>query len=570
MASNRAASPKTSTYRKVAALLLCLAAVWSLFGVPDGEAGFGVRAVLPPVFAIALALISREVVPALLGGIWLGAAYLNGGNAVTGLLRTLDEHLVGALADPDHASILLFSLILGGMVGIIGASGGAAGIVQKISRWAKSPRSGQISAWAMGLFIFFDDYANTLIVGNTFRPLSDRLRISREKLSFIVDATAAPVASIALISTWIGFEVGLIADGLGPVGAIGSPNEAYGIFIETLPYRFYPLLMILLVFLIAWWNRDFGPMLTAERRCRRTGEVLAPGAHPLMGDVSIDQSKIAVTRHSWIWGIAPVLVVIISTVIGLYADGLSRIEDKSGSVPIYQIVSSANSFSVLMWASFLGALSAGILACLGAGLKLSEVLEAFVSGIKAMTAAAIILLLAWGIGGICQALGTAGYVIETTRGILSPHFIPALTFVISAAISFATGTSWGTLSILMPIVAPLSYNFPIEAGLPAELSRTIMVGTVGAVLAGSIFGDHASPISDTTIMSSMASGADHLDHVRTQLPYALTAGILGLLVGYLPAGFGISPVVTLPLGIIATMLTLRVLGKPVTTVQASN
>lgn len=545
------------------ALVFCIGAVLSLLGMPEGGTEFAFRSLLPPIFAIALALISREVVLALLGGIWLGASYLAGGDPFSGLLRTLDQHLVGALADTDHASILLFSLTLGGMVGIIGAAGGAAGIVQKISHWAKGPRSGQVAAWAMGIFIFFDDYANTLIVGNTFRPLTDRLRISREKLSFIVDATAAPVASIALISTWIGFEVGLIADGLLPTSAISSPNEAYGIFIETIPYRFYPLLMLLMVLLIGVWNRDFGPMLKAERRCRTRGLVLAESAKPLAAVDSMDQSHAALTSLSWLWGITPVLVVICTTFVGLFIEGHSQMGAEAASAPLYEIISQANSFAVLMWSSFLGALCAGILGILGARLLVSQVLEAFVNGVRAMTAAAIVLILAWSIGGICQEMGTAGYVVEISKGILSPHLLPALTFMVSSAISFATGTSWGTLSILMPIVAPIAYSFPLATNLSNDVSHSIMIGTIGAVLAGSVFGDHASPISDTTIMSSMASGADHVDHVRTQIPYAFTAGLIGLAVGYIPTGFGLSPWITLPIGGLGIVLTLKILGKPV-------
>jgi Na+/H+ antiporter NhaC len=542
---------------------MCLAVGLTLLGTPDAQEEFGFRSILPPLFAIALALLTREVFLALLGGIWLGASYLAGGNLVSGIMRTLDQHVVESLADSDHAFILLFSLTLGGMVGIIGAAGGAAGIVERIGRWAKTPKSGQIAAWAMGLFIFFDDYANTLIVGNTFRPLTDKLRISREKLSFIVDATAAPIASIALISTWIGFEVGLIADGLMPVGAISNPSEAYGIFIQTIPYRFYPIFMLVLVFLIGWWNRDFGAMHKAEVRCRKTGQVLADGARPLASSESTDLSQVTITPNSWLWGVIPVAVVIVATFVGLYADGMRSLGEAASGAPLYQVISEANSFAVLMWSSFAGALTAAILACLGAGLKLSRTLEAFVGGIKAMTAAAVVLILAWAIGGICYQMGTATYIVDISRDILSPHLIPALTFIISGAIAFATGTSWGTLSILMPIVAPISYTFPIEAGLGAGISNSIMVGTVGAVLAGSVLGDHASPISDTTIMSSMASGADHLDHVRTQLPYALAAGFLGLVIGYLPSGYGVSPLITLPVGILGVILVVRFLGRPV-------
>jgi Na+/H+ antiporter NhaC len=541
--------------------ILLLGGVVSLVMVSPGAMHFGFLAIIPPLFAILLALTTGEVIPALLGGIWLGSAYLEGGNAVSGLLRTLDQHLVNALADSDHASILLFSLILGGMVGIIGASGGSAGIVAKVSRWAKGPRSGQLAAWLLGIIIFFDDYANTLIVGNTFRPLTDKLRISREKLSFIVDSTAAPVASIALISTWIGFEVGLIADGLQAAGADVNSGAAYGIFVATIPYRFYPLFLLLLVFLIGLWDRDFGSMLKAEKRCRTTGQVLRPEAKPIAADTSMDFAAADVTERSWIWGIAPIATVILITIFGLYFSGKQQLWIEAESAPLYRIVSAANSFSVLMWASFSGMLCAALLAVLGAGLNLEAVMKAMTAGIKAMTPAAIILILAWSIGGICKELETAKYVVQISGGFLSPRWIPALTFIIAAAISFATGTSWGTLSILMPIVIPLAYQFPLHAGLDGVLSHGIFLGSVGAVLAGSTFGDHTSPISDTTIMSSMASGADHLDHVKTQLPYALVVAGISLLSGYLPAGYDIHPLLSLLAGGILVAMVLRMVGR---------
>jgi len=549
------------TIRLTTTFIFIMIALATLTLSDNQSAVGGFLSIMPPLLAIGLALISHEVILALLGGIWLGAAYLADGNIGIGLLRTLDYHLVNSLADTDHAFILLFSLTLGGMVGIIGASGGAAGIVAKVSRWAKGPRSGQIACWTMGLLIFFDDYANTLVVGNTFRPLTDKLRISREKLSFIVDATAAPVASIALISTWIGFEVGLIADSLVPSGAIADPAAAYGLFIQTIPYRFYPLLMLLLVFMIGFWNRDFGAMLKAERRCRKTGKVLRDGATPLTGTDAMDQTRVTIGEHSWLWGIVPVFTVIFITLIGLYFEGKHSLGAEAEKAALYTIISSANSFAVLMWAAFTGSVVAGILAITGAKLPLSETVRAFVEGIKSMTAAAIVLILAWGIGGICRDLKTADYVVEISRGILAPQLIPVVTFILSSVISFATGTSWGTLSILMPIIAPMAYAFPLESGLSQSVSQSIMVSSVGAVLAGSVFGDHSSPISDTTIMSSMASGADHIDHVRTQIPYALLAGTVSLLIGYLPSGFGLSPWISLLLGGIVIVLYLRFVGR---------
>ena len=228
---------------------------------------------IPPALAILLALLFRHVVPALLAGVWVGA-WIGYGGLFTGLLRSLDTYVVGALTDPSHAAIVVFTLLLGGMVGVLSRSGGTRGLVDALAPYATDSRRGQLVTWILGILVFFDDYANTLLVGNTMRPVTDRLRISREKLAYIVDSTAAPVASIALISTWIGFEVSLIGDALRTAGV---PGDAYGVFLRSIPYRFYPILALGFGLMVAWSGRDLGPMLRAEWRAAG-GKLLRDGA----------------------------------------------------------------------------------------------------------------------------------------------------------------------------------------------------------------------------------------------------------------------------------------------------
>jgi len=521
---------------------------------------------LPPLAAILLALIFRQVLIALFAGIWLGSIFIYGNNPFTGFLYALSEYIVKAPANPERSAILIFSLTLGGMVGVISKMGGAQGIVRSLSRYASDARRGQIATWAMGILIFFDDYANTLIVGNTMRPLTDKLRISREKLAYLVDATAAPVANIAIISTWIGYELSLINDSFN---TIGLHDNAYITFFKTIPYNFYPLFTLAFGFFIAWFNRDMFSMYKAESRAGKGEGLLKKDATPL-ADVNNPELMMKEGIHPrWYNGMIPIMTVILTTLAGLWFTGLSASHaantEQMGMVEyISLVIGNADSFSVLMWGAFTGSVVAIILAIRQKLLSLNEALNAWVGGIKSMVMAALILTLAWSIGNICTDLQTASYVIAKTEAILSPHLLPLLSFLIAGVIAFSTGTSWGTMAILTPIVIPLAYQLPaLNPNIDASLRSVIFLSSIASILAGATFGDHCSPISDTTILSSMASGSDHIDHVRTQLPYALIAAAISIVFGYLPAGFGIYGWESLIAGIIATILIIRFFGKKV-------
>ncbi|MFQ5753756.1 MAG: Na+/H+ antiporter NhaC family protein, partial [bacterium] len=472
--------------------------------------------------------------------------------------KTIDTYLINSLADADHAAILIFSLTLGGMVGVMSKAGGTQGIVQKLSKYANHPRGGQLATWAMGVFIFFDDYANTLIVGNTMRPFTDRLKISREKLSYIVDSTAAPVASIALVSTWIGFQIGLIDQAFN---VLNLSHNAYNIFLQSIPFATYSILAIIFVFLIGITLRDFGPMRQAELRAANSGKLLRDGAQPLTDSAALDMIADEKTPLRWYNALIPIAVVILVTIMGLYFNGKVALGEAANTAKIGEIFGAANSFAVLTWAAFSGLFVATVLSLGQKLLTLNESINAIIGGYKSMLLAAMILILAWAIGDICKDLHTADYVIELSEGILSPHIIPFVTFAVAAFISFSTGTSWATMTILTPIVIPIAYRLPIGAGVTAHLSHEILIGTVGAVLSGSVLGDHCSPISDTTIMSSMASAADHVDHVRTQLPYAILVGIVASLTGYLPNGWGLNTYLSLFLGVMILVGIVFLVGK---------
>lgn len=521
------------------------------------EVSMGWVSVLPPILAIGLALAFRQVLIALFCGVWLGASLIES-HAFIGLLRAVDTYVVRALADTDHVSVVVFSLTIGGMVGIISRSGGTAGMVAKLTRFCRTPRSTQLVGWLMGVLVFFDDYANSLIVGPAMRPLTDRVRVSREKLSYIVDSTAAPVASLAVISTWVGFEIGLINDAFR---AIGMEVNAYWIFVQTIPYRFYTIVALALVAFVAFLSRDIGPMWRAEVRARTTGKIMRDGAVPLadLGRLeSIDgKAIIGPTYFAWL----PILVFLVVALGGLYFDGVNAV---GRSAPLYQIIGGASAFRTLLWGSFAGAVCAALLPLLTRRQKLQTILDAFLNGVQSMNIAVIILIFAWALGQVCKEMGTAQTVIGWIEPVLSPSLLPAAVFVAASFISFATGTSWGTMAILMPIAIPAAQDMigaKFVSGLP--VLNHAYLSTIAAVLTGSIFGDHCSPISDTTIMSSMCSGSDHVDHVNTQMPYAIFGAALALLVGYVPTGLNFSPWTGVVAGLAVAWLWVRFMGKPV-------
>ncbi|MEJ5384556.1 MAG: Na+/H+ antiporter NhaC family protein [Fimbriimonadales bacterium] len=512
---------------------------------------------LPPLLAIALALALRQVALALVGGVWLGAWLIAGGDPFTPLLRVVDTYLLDAYADRDHLQIILFTLLLGGMLGVITRAGGLRAIVRVLSRRVRSDRGVQFSAYLLGLLIFIDDYANTLFVGATMRPLADRYRVSREKLAYLIDSTAAPVANLALIGTWIGFEVSVIADSFK---AAGIGLEPYWAFLLSLPYRFYPIFALAFIAWLLVWRRDFGAMHRAETRARTTGKVLAEGASPL---ASYDSAELLPPDHlrGSVWSAAlPILTALLGAVGGLVYTGYYGALDAGDPVTLRSVLANANSYVSLVWGALLGCVAA--LLCVGftRALSLRESFDAWVGGVRSMVLAVVILGLAWSIGAVCESLHTAQYLVQALQGSVSPVWLPALTTLTAAGISFAIGSSWGTMSILMPLAIPLAHT--LTAGLDAQAQQFYLIATISSVLAGATFGDHCSPISDTTVLSSIFAGSDHIDHVRTQLPYALVVGVVAWLVGDVATAFGLPVWAALALGVLILGAIVRLVGKP--------
>ncbi|HSS64318.1 MAG TPA: Na+/H+ antiporter NhaC family protein, partial [Gammaproteobacteria bacterium] len=387
--------------------------------------------------------------------------------------------------------------MIGGMVGIITRNGGMASIVRIIVNRARSAIGGQIAVWGMGIMIFFDDYSNTLVVGNTARPVTDHLRISREKLAYIVDSTAAPVVCIALITTWIGYEVGLIGEAIRTIPELNEPP--YTVFLKSIPYSFYPILAFLFVLAVAATGRDFGPMYKAEVRARQ-GQV-SPVETDDTAAAESDQlePKPDVPLRAFN-AFIPLSVLIGSLLAGLYFTGEGE--------TLTDIIGSANAYRAMLWASLLGAVTAAIMTTAQGILSGHETVNAWFGGVRAMLFAMIILVLAWALSAITVELNTANYLVSVLAGTLSPALVPAIVFVLSAVTAFTTGTSWGTLGILMPLVVPLTWAVLGANGMTDEAHMHILYSAIACNLAGAVWGDHCSPISDTTVLSSMASGCD--------------------------------------------------------------
>lgn len=525
---------------------------------------------LPPLVAIGLALLTREVVLSLFAGIWIGALFLVSFNPFAGTAQSLDL-LITALVNADHIAIIVFSLLLGGMVGVMSRGGGTQGVVDVMGKFARNRKQGQLFSWASALFIFFDDYANTLIRGNALRPMTDRLNISREKLAYIVDSTAAPLAVSAVITTWIGFEITQIQNALSGLAEqtadaavaaqlqAGAEN-AFTIFLHSIPYLFYPLLALAFVLMTIIMKREFGPMLDAERRAASGRGVIREGSMPA-SDANMETLQPVKNKPKrWYNAGLPVLSVVIVALIGLYRTGSAALEP--GQSGITAIIGNADPFAALLWASFTGCAVAIVLVTGQKILTLNQALESWVGGMQSMLMAIIILVLAWGLGGVTQEIGTGTYLASLLQDSLPLALLPGLVFFIAAVTAFSTGTSWGTMAILFPVVVPLSIAMGAGVGFAGGEHYGILLGSISSVMAGAVFGDHCSPISDTTVLSSMSSSCDLIDHVRTQLPYALVVAIVALIVGELPAAFDwMHPVWGLLAGLVILYFILKFYGE---------
>ncbi|WP_417615828.1 Na+/H+ antiporter NhaC family protein [Oceanisphaera sp.] len=519
--------------------------------------------VVPALLAIVLALVFRQVILALFiaicAGGWLSYG-LAGDKALVSVLDSVNVHVLSAASDSEHMSIVLFCLLIGGMVGIISRNGGTVGIANHITRFVRGRRSAQTTTGLLGTAIFFDDYANALIVGNTMRNITDKLRISREKLAYIVDSTAAPVSAILLVTTWIGFQVGLIDEALGQID--GFEGSAYGVFLATISYSFYPILALLFVFMISLSGRDFGPMLKAEQRAvRRQADAddALTDREAIAEEASID-AKPGIP-HRALNAIIPMTVLVLTTLGGIWYTGMEELGHPA-EYSLRDVFGNGDSFTAMMWGSLLSTLVALIMTQAQRLLSMDEAAHYWFEGVKSMLLPITILMMAWALSSVNESLHTSDYLVSVLGNSLAPELIPVSVFLLSAFTAFATGSSWGVMGIMMPLVVPLAWAVLLHHGLAGDPEfMHLFYASVAAVLAGAVWGDHCSPLAETTLLAAMASGCGLVEHVRTQLPYALFVGVIATLFGIVPVAYGLPWWLGIAICALAMALGLRVLGK---------
>ena len=472
--------------------------------------------------------------------------------------------------------VILFVLFMMSMISVVIASGGIASSITILSRFAKGPRTTQLITAIMGTVIFIGDYSNAMLVGPTMRPITDKYKVCREKLAYIVDSTSAPIAGLAFVSTWIGYEVGLFNS---VAETIGLDSDGYSMFFDALPFRFYCILTILFVIINAISGRDYGMMRKAQIRARNTGEVSAPDAK-VMGGINADLAS-DYGRSQILSAVIPISLLFGLILGGLWIDGhrnefldtVAKETQESGSLlswsmwqfvlskPVYTLsswrdaLSNANNVKILASAAIIAFIAAIICARTLSKMGTSDISKAVKEGLSGTLLPIGIILCAWGIKASCDKLMTGPYIASLLSDVVSPLWFPALVFIVASLTSFATGTSWGTMAILIPTAIPVAYV------LDGNVYGITTIICLGAVLDGAIFGDHCSPISDTTILSAIVSSCDPMHHVRTQMPYALTVAVIALLCGYLPAALGLSSYIGILIGLGVIVLFYYVLSR---------
>jgi len=454
--------------------------------------------ILPPIFAIILALITKQVYISLFIGIWLGWTILSEFNPLLGLVNSIDA-IINVFKEPANTRVIIFSALVGALIALTQRSGGVQGFINLISRrsFINSRRKAQIFAWAIGMSIFVESSITCLVTGTVSRPIFDKFKISREKLAYICDSTSAPVCIMIPLNAWGAYVIGLLTQ-------VGVKNEIQ-LFISALPFNFYAIFAILLVLFIGLTGFDFGPMKKAELRAIHEGKVIADGAMPLIADEVINIPPKSDANPKARNMIIPILTMILMMPIGLYITGNGNITNGSGSTSV-------------LWSVMTSIFVAGFLYKIQKILSIRETIELTLKGMGGLIPLAVLMTFAFAIGAVCKELKTGEYVAHIVSKFINPKLLPSIVFLTSCFISFSTGTSWGTFAIMIPISVP--------AGIALGSNLSLIIASV---LSGGVFGDHCSPISDTTIVSSMASACDHLDHVKTQLPYAITAASFALI-----------------------------------------
>ncbi|MBS3970949.1 MAG: Na+/H+ antiporter NhaC family protein [Clostridia bacterium] len=485
---------------------------------------YGWISLLPPVVAIVLAIVTREVLLSLTIGIMVGSFIIYDGNLMASFTGTFDFVFESA-GDPEwNMRTIMYTLLLGSVLGMLTKAGGARAFADWSARKIKSRKGAQGVAFGTGLVLFFDDYFNALTVGSVMRPVTDKFRISREKLAYITDSTAAPVVILMPISTWVAYIVGMMGDQFNQLGIEGNPFME---FIYTIPYNFYAWLTIIMVAVIIFTNLEYGPMAKAEKRTLTKGILYEEGSVAPPGDDlrRVDPSNKGKVADMFV----PIFLLVFSCVVFMiYTGGFF-----DGGISLVEAIQNTDSVTAMVYGTFLTVVLSAIWFKARSVIGILESVEAIITGMKAMLPGILILVLAWSIGAVSKELGTGIFLAEIVTEALPGWTLPMVIFFTACFMAFATGTSWGTFAVMIPIAIPL-----------AVFSDTSIAICMAALLSGAVWGDHSSPLSDTTILSSTGAGCPVVDHVNTQIPYSAT-GALAALVGFIVAGITQSVIIPL-------------------------
>jgi Na+/H+ antiporter NhaC len=500
---------------------------------------FGILSLLPPFVALLLCFLTKEVIASLFFGVFVGGLLVAQGNPFAAVAHAWNWSSA-QLMDTWQAEYFLFLFVVGGGIGIMYKLGGGLALVRKLEKKVNTSKRSEILIWALGLLIFFNEYANTAIVGTATKSISDNHKISREKFSFLLDSTASPVSGLSPISDWAGFQTNTIAVSLTAIGgAAALGTSAYSIWLKSIPYMYYCWFAIALVLITAITQRNFGPMQKAEYRARTEGKLMRDSATPA-GSVEQEVGEVS-EKNLTIWSfILPVASLVGLAFFGMWWTGGGASAESFGAA-----LGDADTALALLWGAF-GMTIVGM--AMGLILKImtfKELMDTFMSGAKTMFVAFLLMVFAWALKASCDAVGTADYTVAKILPLVenAPAILPIVIFLVCMLLSFGLGTSWGTMAIITPIAIPL-----VMAATGNDLNW-IVYATVGSILSGSIFGDHCSPISDTTIVSSTFAGSDHMDHVTSQIPYAVFAAVVAIF-GYILMLVGLPWFLILPIGFV--------------------
>ncbi|MFC1729879.1 Na+/H+ antiporter NhaC family protein [candidate division KSB1 bacterium] len=451
--------------------------------------------IVPPLVAIGIAIKFRQVYIALIIGIWSGATILADGNIFTGLVNTI-ERCIKVFGSEDNTKIILFSAMIGAIIALSQRSGGMLGFIDLISRkkLITNRRRAQLMTVFIGAAIPIESSINVLVTGTVSRPIFDKLKISREKLAYLCDSISAPICTMVPINAWGAYLSRLLAE-----QNVASPYKQY---LFALPFNFYPIFAIAIVFFIVISGKDFFAMGRAEKRASEEGKVLRDGATPLISADVISIEPKDNVQHRASDMIVPVVTMVLMMIASMLITGNGNIVNGNGATSV-------------LWAVMSAIFVAGVKYRIKGLMTYNELQTYFFKGVGGLIPIALLMMFAFAIGKLCSDMKTGIYVSNVTQNLITPKIFPVLLFIVTGFIAFSTGTSWGTWGIMVPIGMGLVYGQDLN-----------MLPIIGAIMSGGVFGDHCSPISDTTLVSSMASASDHIDHVNTQLPYALTAGAL--------------------------------------------